>query len=540
MVYLMLEILEAQTTQHPHSERDIHGKQSSGKVQPNAPSVSPQSETRKIQAVEMEGKVAHAPLAPANEIKKSEPPPVAAHNAQAKKPIEHMPAAAAAKPVKKPVEARKAVGPKVNAAESKYKGKGKVLDLGVRTDFANQDIPNPSLKSSGYILPMLYFDMGPNNLFRLLRQGAVTAYEMGRTAVVPVFHRHPRMGDKAKNPFVLPIFDTNYTVDLVWPAMDTIDVGALRKVLPIVGMRDFLSKCKRNLDAVVKCGSFDQKREDGIRHFQRAAGLKFTKVIEIKSYEELVPNDLSAGIIGPNDYKCLGVVYGKKCLPDQDRWLATFAKIAKAYKRPQQIRLFAQEFLEKAMGGRDFMAVHWRYESDWLDMCKPSRPKGARERNKAICKIVMGLDFDEEVRAKFVRSLKNKLADYNLQVIYLASPPNNIELIRLLNSSFPGNFFYADDVLRYAKKTKGKDFLDNNYKASFAEQEICFKSTIYLGAALSSWTQSVLVDRLSRSIKRHDSVLSVVGNGAPGFPELIFQFPEGNFNFGGMIPGNKG
>ena len=38
------------------------------------------------------------------------------------------------------------------------------------------------------------------------------------------------MGDKASNPFVLPIFDTNYTVDLVWPPSDTIDVGMLKKV----------------------------------------------------------------------------------------------------------------------------------------------------------------------------------------------------------------------------------------------------------------------------------------------------------------------
>lgn len=50
----------------------------------------------------------------------------------------------------------------------------------------------------------------------------------------------------------------------------------------------------------------------------------------------------------------------------------------------------------------------------------------------------------------------------------------NIELIRLMNTSFPGNFFYADDVMKYAKKTKGEDFLSNNYKASFVEQEICF------------------------------------------------------------------
>ena len=43
--------------------------------------------------------------------------------------------------------------------------------------------------AKGWLLPMLYFDMGPNNLFRLLRQGAVDAYGMGRGVTVPVFHR---------------------------------------------------------------------------------------------------------------------------------------------------------------------------------------------------------------------------------------------------------------------------------------------------------------------------------------------------------------
>ena len=135
--------------------------------------------------------------------------------------------------------------------------------------------------------------------------------------------------------------------------------------------------------------------------------------------------------------------------------------------------------------------------------------------------------------------------------------------------------------MKFSNKTMGPEFLDNNYKASFVEQEIGFSkwwrhgscdviiyyviefnlyflgSQFYLGASLSSWTQTVLTDRLARNNKKHDSVLKIVTNGklnytikwpkiltiiilgAPGYPELVFQFPEGDFTFGGMIAGKK-
>jgi len=56
--------------------------------------------------------------------------------------------------------------------------------------------------------------------------------------------------------------------------------------------------------------------------------------------------------------------------------------------------------------------------------CKPSRPKGARERNKEICKLIMGLTYDEATRSMFVSNLKAKMTEFNLEVVYLASPPN--------------------------------------------------------------------------------------------------------------------
>ncbi|XP_076822731.1 uncharacterized protein LOC143469061 [Clavelina lepadiformis] len=543
VVYLMLELLDS----HTSDQADMAGQNI--KVQlPRSDSGGHEinelrEQLRKVQQVQQEQQKKQPPPVPfvqqqpkpaANNPKPAPPKP----NPQAPKPIAPKNPAPKA-PVQKVAPKNVPVAADGSKANSGGSAKQTSLDLGVNLDFAKLNLPYPSLKSKGFVLPMLYFDMGPNNLFRLFRQATVTAYEMGRGVVVPVFHRHPRMGDAAENPFVLPIFDTNYTVDLVWPPSATIDAGMLKKVINTVSMKEFNRNCKGKLDVVVRCGDVDVKREDGLKHFQRAADMKIAKEITIQSYEELVPNDLSAGIIGPDEDKCMGIVYGKKCLPDQDRWLATFSRIADNFWRPQPIRNFALKFIAQKLGGKPFMAFHWRYESDWLDMCKPSRPKGARDRNREICRITMGLSYDDNVRSSFVETIKDKMADYNLKQIYLASPPNNIDLIRLLNESFPGNFFYMDDVMKFAEKTESPEFLSNNYKASFVEQEICFRSTLYLGAALSSWTQTVLTDRLSRGIVKHDSVLDVVGKGNPGFPKLVFQFPEGNFNFGGMMKDKK-
>lgn len=95
--------------------------------------------------------------------------------------------------------------------------------------------------------------------------------------------------------------------------------------------------------------------------------------------------------------------------------------------------------------------------------------------------------------------------------------------------------------MKFSNKTMGPEFLDNNYKASFVEQEVGFSkimtvmfkvlkpilgSTFYLGASLSSWTQTVLTDRLARNNKKHDSVLKIVTNGKDffGTKQVFIQF----------------
>ena len=218
-----------------------------------------------------------------------------------------------------------------------------------------------------------------------------------KSTLFPFFSllRHPRMGDAAKNPFVLPIFDTNYTVDLVWPADDTIDTSALNQKVHTIDMAHFQEKCNNKLDVIVRCGQIDPKREDGLNHFSRAAAMPADKVIDIANMNEITLPDGTPGPISITEYPCMGIVYGKKCLPDQMAWLKSFKEISDNYLRPKTMRAVADKFIERKLKGQPYLAVHWRYESDWLDMCKPSRPKGARERNGAICELVNGLDVDQ-------------------------------------------------------------------------------------------------------------------------------------------------
>ena len=46
-----------------------------------------------------------------------------------------------------------------------------------------------------YLLPILFFDMGTNNLYKMFRQAAVASYELKRTLVIPYFHTQPTVRD---------------------------------------------------------------------------------------------------------------------------------------------------------------------------------------------------------------------------------------------------------------------------------------------------------------------------------------------------------
>ena len=314
--------------------------------------------------------------------------------------------------------------------------------------------------------------MGPNNLFRMMRQGIVNAYDLNYTVAIPVFHRHPRMGDVATHPFVLPIYDINYTVDLVWSADDTIDTWSLSRKMHVTDMSGYKDFCGDKLDLVVKCGekTDENRREAGFQYFLEAGELDANyEEVYVDSITELESVTRNLSLSSSRDRSrdpCIGIVYGRRCLPSQPNWLKSYSNLSENIKRPANVRLLATKFINQILKTKDFLAVHWRFDSDWLDMCKPTRARGARDRNASICRVVMGLSYDETIRDNFVKNMREKMEEYKMSTIYLASPPNNLELIRMLELSFPGKFYFMEDLYKFADMDVYKGYLDNNYFAS--------------------------------------------------------------------------
>uniref|UniRef100_H2Y2Z6 Uncharacterized protein n=1 Tax=Ciona intestinalis TaxID=7719 RepID=H2Y2Z6_CIOIN len=90
------------------------------------------------------------------------------------------------------------------------------------------------------------------------------------------------------------------------------------------------------------------------------------------------------------------------------------------------------------------------------------------------------------------------------------------------------DLYVTSDVQAFAENNKfGADIFNNNFATSFLEQEICCLAKVFLGSPLSSWTQSVMFDRVARGNSQHSSLLEVLFKDSSTLPKLTWYFPEG-------------
>ena len=397
-----------------------------------------------------------------------------------------------------------------------------------------------------YLLPLLHFQEGPNNLFRLFKQTALIALQNNQAITFPIFHSHPRMKDSADDPFKLPIFQKDYFVDLLHNPEDTFYVDKIAEKMGVLDSDVYFEECGGRIESLIKCGKLDSKQSAGIDHYLRASKLRIgdheeenenqNKLIKDAIIEIDTIEGYSIMLPDPRRVKCLALVFGKSCLPDDKTWIQDYQNLlSDSIQRPKILTAAVDLYIQKVIKTKKYLALHWRYDDDWLDMCVKNRGPYSRTQNVAICKLVFDVNYNLYEEQKFIEKLKFVLEQHNLEAIYLATTPNNQNFLELIQENFGNKIHTFSNVDKFFNETLYPGFLtNNNYYGSFIEQEICYKSQYFLGSSLSSWTQTVIADRLAIGNYNQGSILLELGSSEPippGYPPLIFQFPEGWFNF---------
>jgi len=208
-----------------------------------------------------------------------------------------------------------------------------------------------------------------------------------------------------------------------------------------------------------------------------------------------------------------------------------WSEYAQYLRRPYQVQQAAVDFFHSQFHSEEFAGIHWRYDTyDWNDMCSDNRPDSAKALNGKLCELSSRLENgDKELLKSMSSNLHERLTNLSISHAYIAAPPQINDTIALFKEEIP-SLFTIDDLRHWIKTKKPQyiNLLESNYLLSHLEQEIMFLSKKYFASPLSSWSQTVYVDRMAKGITSDESILDVFLPGVDGLPQLTWLFPEGD------------
>jgi len=393
-----------------------------------------------------------------------------------------------------------------------------------------------------FIIPIMYYNMGPNNLYRIMKESVSLATLFGRTLVIPPFPHHPRMetinkiySENEEDLMDVDIFDQSYRSIVETDANKILDVKKLKELLPISTYKKFKEVCKGRLQTTLTCGKISGKRIEGLKLFKHSTSIETGNLYEIRqiSDEDLVSayslNMLNA-VKSTENQQCVALALGNKCFGSRQAWLNFWKPKSQYYQRPVVVQKLAKEFLRKKFNDEEFLSVHWRFENvDWLDMCKSSRPSSVRKINRPICEIVQQISYNRTFLDEISLKIENYMFENNLRFLYFAAPPQLNSALEHLQTKL-STMFYSEDVKSFAASLNNNwksGVFSDNFAASYLDQELCVRSKIFLGSPLSSWTQTVMLDRVSQGLFDYHSIFDIILEDSSSFPKLSWYFPEG-------------
>ncbi|XP_002740830.2 uncharacterized protein LOC100368304 [Saccoglossus kowalevskii] len=376
---------------------------------------------------------------------------------------------------------------------------------GSETNIAPMVAPNEDAQSRpDYILPVFRgIGQGPNNQYLAFKAIVLYALIHKKTIVLPPFFNHHRI-----------------TEDDVRTFNETFNVNLLKSFVPIASLEQFKKDCNSRVDAVLytkPCISskncyFDSLYRTMIPVFEILAGVQFPtkveshrrRVMPIIMLPDKPPmfsqNSISDYLLATKDVfrtdtKCTAMFYPfpfMKLMMNAHQ-NNIFEMVESHLSRAMYIRKMADLVIRSVLQNMRYLAVHWRLNYEFkIVWC------GRRLECRWGCQYIYKRNSSEEI----VRTFEGLMEAFNLSAIYFAAPQmQNHKIWDNIKGRIP-NAFNSTDVINnlanlYVPEMK-KPLKDDNYILSLIEQEICYRSSLFVGTAISSWTYMVEQDRLGK------------------------------------------
>ncbi|XP_070558248.1 uncharacterized protein [Ptychodera flava] len=383
---------------------------------------------------------------------------------------------------------------RMNDSSNLFHGEKRAGSTSIKSQTSTHLRPKTDVKVvRKYLVPVMLGNQGPNNQLQALKSTIAFALHRNRTLVLTPFYNH----------FTL----VRNVADDFGPFNDTLDVSLLGKLLPVATVEEFKTQCPRGVEAVLHAinhtwGMSEREYLGTLRALNRDINSRYSNITGIK-FPDLNGNDetvigLPVKDIPKNNMplpkflemsqdtfdsksRCVAMVYAYgmwKRFTYSD-YILTFVEYI---KRAPSIRRIANAFVQEFLGGGSYIAVHWRFNSEykkfWCD----------RMHTKACIMFKMPPRNVSEVLLSYMKQ-------YNATSVYFASTMSSGNaVIQHLNSTIP-RFYMASDLISSsipgAWKLKG-----DNYRLSLVEQELCKVSTFFVASRLSSWSDTVVEERL--------------------------------------------
>ncbi|XP_077980211.1 uncharacterized protein LOC144435493 [Glandiceps talaboti] len=357
-----------------------------------------------------------------------------------------------------------------NTENKRDSTKDSASDKAVKKDLRKDTVAN--YKTARYLLPIEYYNSGPNYLYRNFRIAAIVAMYQNRSIVEISFPRHHSQGRGLETD--LRMFNS------------TFDVDQLHKVLHTISLENFKRECNNTVNAVMMSMS-SANSSDRLENYEMHR-LIYRKLYGIdlpiisKDEKRRIVHDDTYGV-GPHNeqMKCLGMfhmlAYPHATIPEINN---ISAKIDRYLQRSKGIRDVAEAAMDRMCDGKPYLAIHWRNKSG----------EGCRSRCDKIPLMVQ----TNENAVNVVRDIRMLLHQYNLSCTYVAYPPYAALFMKNLKRSKIPNLF-DNEYLMSDKHHELDIYKRDDYMLSLLEQEICRQSDVFLGWKQSSWTSFLSMGR---------------------------------------------